>query len=102
KDVKLDFDVTKLGPSGLGSVEVYVTTDEGANWSPLPLGPDAIQPPELRGPGQAHGSVTVGVPEDGKVYGFCLVVKSRANLGKPAPKSGDAPHIRLERDTIPP
>jgi hypothetical protein len=102
KDVKLDFDVTKLGPSGLGTVEVYVTNDDGASWNPVPLGPDAIQAPEARGPGQAHGSVTVSLAEDARVYGFYLVVKSRANLGKPAPKSGDAPHIRIERDTVPP
>jgi len=102
KDVKLDFDVTKLGPSGLGSVDVYVTTDDGASWSQVPLGPDAVQAPEARGPGQAHGSVTVSLAEDAKVYGFYLVVKSRANLGKPAPKSGDAPQIRVERDTVPP
>src|SRR5262249_50235952 len=54
KEVKLDFDVTKLGPSGLGSVEVYVTNDDGASWNPVPLGPDAVQAPEARRPGHAH------------------------------------------------
>jgi hypothetical protein len=102
KEVKLDFDVTKLGPSGLGSVEVYVTNDDGASWNPVPLGPDAVQAPEARGPGQARGSVMVSLAEDAKVYGFYLVVKSRANLGKPAPHGGDAPHVRVERDTVPP
>jgi hypothetical protein len=102
KDVKLDFDVTKLGPSGLGAVEVYVTTDDGASWNQVPLGADAVQPPEARGPGQARGSVVVSLADDAKVYGFYLVVKCRANLGKPAPKSGDAPHVRVERDTVPP
>jgi hypothetical protein len=99
-DVKLDIDVTNLGPSGFGTVEVYLTTDEGANWTPLPLDPGAIQAPELRGPGQVRGSVTVHVPDDGKVFGYFLVVKSKAGLGKRKPQSGDVPHIRLERDMI--
>src|SRR5438067_2094229 len=29
KQVKLGFDVSQFGPSGLGSVEIYVTADEG-------------------------------------------------------------------------
>jgi hypothetical protein len=99
-DVKLDIDVTNLGPSGFGTVDVYLTTDEGANWAPLPLDPGAIQSPEMRGPGQVRGCVTVHVPEDGKVFGYYLVVKSKAGLGKRKPQSGDVPHIRLERDLI--
>ena len=34
--------------------------------------------------------------------GFYLVVKSKAGLGKPAPKSGDPPQVRVEVDTRPP
>jgi hypothetical protein len=44
----------------------------------------------------------VPLPRDEVVYGFYLVVKSRAGLGKAPPKSGDLPQIRLERDTAPP
>jgi hypothetical protein len=36
------------------------------------------------------------------VYGFHLVVKSRAGLGKPPPRPGDVPKIRVEVDTTPP
>jgi hypothetical protein len=99
-DVKLDFDVNNLGPSGFGSVEVYVTIDEGARWTQLPLDPQAVQAPEMRGPGQARGSVLVHVPDDGKVFGYYLIVKSRANLGKERPGPGTLPQIRLERDTV--
>jgi hypothetical protein len=102
KDVRLDFDVTKLGPSGLGSVEVYVTTDEGASWTPMSLGPDAVLAPEINGPGKSRGSVVVPLTEEGKVYGFSIVVKSKVGRGKKPPESGEAPQIRIERDTVAP
>ena len=41
-------------------------------------------------------------PKEGVTYGFYLVVKSKAGLGKPAPKSGDTPQVRVEVDTRPP
>jgi hypothetical protein len=41
----------------------------------------------------------VNLPKDGIVYGFALVVKSRAGLGKPAPHAGDLPQVRVEVDT---
>ena len=48
-------------------------------------------------------TVTVTLPpKEGVTYGFCLVVKSKAGLGKPAPKSGDTPQVRVEVDTRPP
>lgn len=97
-DVKLDFDVTNIGPSGFGTVEVHVTIDEGAHWTQLPPDPATIQPPEMRGLGQARGSVSVHLPEDRKVFGFYLIVRSRAGMGKERPLPGTAPQIRLERD----
>ena len=39
RQVKLEFDVDKFGPSGLGGVDVYVTTDDGATWRVMPLRP---------------------------------------------------------------
>ena len=32
RSVKMEFDVGKVGPSGLGGVDVWVTTDDGATW----------------------------------------------------------------------
>jgi hypothetical protein len=96
--VKLDFDVNNLGPSGFGSVEVYVTTDEGSHWTQLPPDTAPIQPPEMRGLGQARGNVSVHLPDDGKVFGFYLIVRSRAGMGKDRPLAGTLPQIRLERD----
>jgi hypothetical protein len=104
KQVKLGFDVGRFGPSGLGGVDVYVTRDEGATWEKSPADPNVTLPvsSEVRGAAPVRGSVTVNLPSDGVVYGFHLVVKSRAGLGKPPPRSGDAPHVRLELDTTMP
>jgi hypothetical protein len=104
RQVKLGFGVGKIGPSGLGSVDVYVTTDEGATWEKSTADPGVSLPvtSETRGQGPVRGTVTVNLPRDGVVHGFYLVVKSRAGLGKPPPRPGDTPHARIELDTMPP
>jgi hypothetical protein len=105
RQVKLDFEVSKFGPSGLGSVEVYVTTNEGASWELMPGDHNLTLPPAPEGrggQGPVHGSVSVPLEQEGVAYGFYLVVKSRAGLGKPPPHPGIAPHIRLEADTTQP
>jgi hypothetical protein len=102
--VKIDFDVARLGPSGVGGVEVYVTTDEGATWAPTAydqlLLPPATDVPMPAGP--VRGSVLVTLPREGTVFGFYLIIKSRAGLGKPPPQRGDPPHVRLELDATGP
>jgi hypothetical protein len=104
KQVKLDFQVAKFGPSGLGGVDVYMTTDEGATWEKAASDPHVSLPVsgEVKGPTPVRGSVTVQLPKDGVRYGFYLVVKSRAGLGKRPPQSGDAPQVRVEADCVPP
>jgi hypothetical protein len=104
RQVKLGFSVGRIGPSGLGNVDVYVTTDEGATWEKAPADSNPTLPVtgEARGVGPVQGSVTVSLPRDGVIYGFCLVVKSRAGLGKQPPRAGDPPHVRIEVDTMPP
>ena len=105
RQVKLDFEVDKFGPSGLGSVDVWVTLDNGKTWTLSPSDNNAgfPMPADLR-PGQpVRGSVTVQLNKpDPTVYGFFLVVKSRAGRGKPPPRSGDVPQVRVEVDTIAP
>jgi hypothetical protein len=104
KQVKLDFEVTEYGPSGLGSVDVFVTTDEGATWELTKPEPGSVLPVsgEVRGSAPLVGSVAVMLPRDGVIYGFYLVVKSRAGIGQEPPRSGDTPQLRLELDTTPP
>jgi hypothetical protein len=101
KKAKIYFEVPPAGPSGLGSVDVYVTTDEGATWEKSAADPNVTLPVtgEARGLGPVKGSVTVNLPKDAVIYGFYLVVKSRAGLGKPPPRAGDPPQVRIEVDT---
>jgi hypothetical protein len=105
KQVKLDFEVGECGPSGIGSVEVYVTMDDGHTWEKSAIDANTMLPPatDVRAGQPLHGSVMVQLnkPEPA-VYGFYLVVKSRAGRGKPAPRSGDLPQVRVEVDTTPP
>jgi hypothetical protein len=104
KQVKLEFDVSRIGPSGLGGVEVYLTADEGLTWNPAPVDGTPLLPVNLdgRAQGPLHGSVAVNLPNERIRYGLCLVVKSRAGLGKPPPQKGEPPQVRLELDQTPP
>jgi hypothetical protein len=101
---KLDFQVGRYGPSGLGSVDVYVTTDDGATWT-LSRGDREVSlptPAELHGGAPAAGSVTVELSQEGVIHGYYVVVKSRAGLGKKPPESGTPPQVRIEEDVTPP
>jgi hypothetical protein len=87
--VSLDYQVTKTGPSGIGSVELYLTEDEGRTWRHYADDPDLTSP------------ITVTLPGEG-VFGLRLVVASKAGLGRRPPQSGDLPQMRVEVDTTPP
>jgi len=103
REVKLDFEVAKVGPSGLGGADVYVTLNEGAAWSRLPgeLSVALAASGDLHA-GPVRGSVTVQLPAEGTVYGFIVAVKSKAGLARPAPKPGEPPQVRVELDASPP
>jgi len=105
RQITIDYEVTKFGPSGIKSVDLYVTRDDGVHWQ-LGLTEDNIGaplPPEGKPSLPAvKRSLTVDLREDG-LYGFYLVVKSWAGLGKPPPRDGiDIPQIRIEVDTTAP
>jgi hypothetical protein len=100
KQPRINFQVGKYGPSGLGSVDVYVTTDDGATWSLSPGDHNVTlpSPSEIRGGSSAGVSVMVDLKDEGVVYGYYVVVKSRAGLGIRAPEPGTVPQVRLELD----
>ena len=103
RQVKLEFEVAKYGPTGLGGVDVWVTMDDGRTWEQSKIDPSSWSlPGNVNGIGPLHGSVTVQLNQEATVYGFYLIVKSRALLGKPPPRPGDAPQIRIELDTTAP
>ena len=98
RQVRLEYEVTKTGSSGVGSVEVYATLDDGLNWSLVATEPVTIPPTEAAGVGSQRFGVMLPLTQEGVVHGFTLVVKSKAGLGRPAPQRGEAPQIRVELD----
>jgi hypothetical protein len=105
RQLTIDYEVTKFGASGIKSVELYVTRDDGRNWK-LAAAEDNINvplPPDWRGvPPALKRSLIVELQADG-LYGFYLVVRSGAGLGKPPPQNGiDPPQLRVEVDTTAP
>lgn len=86
---ELEFDVTKAGPSGIGVVELWVTQDKGRNWSLLSKREDG------------HSPIGFDLPGEGE-YGFTMIVRSKAGLGKEKPDANQAPELRVEVDTTPP
>jgi hypothetical protein len=101
---KIVFQVGKYGPSGLGSVDVYVTTDDGATWALSPGDRSVTLPTaaEMQSGAPVAASVMVELKQEGIVYGYYTVVKSRAGLGKKPPEPGTPPQVRIEMDITPP
>lgn len=87
--LNLDYELAKVGPSGIGKVELWMSQDDGRSWRKFAEDSD-LKPP-----------LTVELPGEG-IYGFCLVVQSKAGLGKRGPVPGDAPELRIEVDTTTP
>jgi hypothetical protein len=89
RQLAIDYEVTKVGPSGIGRVELWLTHDDGKSWEKF------AETAELKPP------LRVELPAEGQ-YGFRLVLQSRAGRSQPAPVAGTPPELRVELDTTPP
>jgi hypothetical protein len=87
--ISLDYEVPKVGPSGVKSIKLYMTRDDGRSWEELADHKDLQSP------------IAANLPGEG-VFGFRLVVESGAGLSKGTPLPGDAPELRIEVDLSPP
>lgn len=85
----LDYEITSVGRSGVGSVELWATRNRGADWFLLATDNDNITP------------IAVELSEDG-VYGLKLVVKNGAGLGGRPPMPGEPPASWLVLDRTAP
>jgi hypothetical protein len=96
-EILLEYRVSKVGPSGIGAVEVWMTRDGGMTWALYAKDESAMQ-------ANAEGICqrTLQLRDGDGVYGISLVVKSNAGIGKPAPRPGDTPEMLVEVDTTPP
>ncbi|WP_298868535.1 hypothetical protein [uncultured Gimesia sp.] len=86
---QIGFQVDKVGPSGVGAVELYITEDNGQKWYKYGEDPDKKSP------------FHVEVPQDG-IYGFALRVRSGVGLADALPKSGEKPDVVIVVDRIAP
>lgn len=101
RQITIDYEVAKFGPSGIASAQLYVTRDDGRTWTPSGGEENVNAPATLDGrglPPVLKRSLSVTVPEDGP-YGFYMVVRSGAGLGNAAPQPSTAPQMRIEVDT---
>lgn len=88
--VTLEYETRKVGPSGIGVVELWLTHDDGQTWTKY----FEDQHPNAKSP-----SITVDLRDGDRIYGFTLVVRSGVNKGRLPPVQGEAPEMRVELDT---
>ncbi|MSU80158.1 MAG: hypothetical protein EXS16_18960 [Gemmataceae bacterium] len=100
--VTLEYELKRVGPSGVGSIELWLTKDDGATWEIFARDEDvqntAVNPRQQR---RFEFRTADGTPFPDAIYGLTLVVKNRAGLGK-EPRPGDVPEMRIEIDTVRP
>jgi len=89
RQVSIDYEIDNQGPSGIGKVELWMTHDDGKTWEKFTESTNAKPP------------LAIELRDDG-IYGFRLVLQSKAGRQKPSPVPGELPEMRLELDTIPP
>jgi hypothetical protein len=86
---QIGYKLQDVGPSGVGSVELYITQDNGATWYRYGADDDNQSP------------IQVEVPREG-TYGFALGVRSGAGLSSDPPQNGDRPAIVVTVDLTAP
>jgi hypothetical protein len=95
-ELTMEYELTRVGPSGVGKVELWLTEDDGKSWQRWAEDPEATA--SLRG---GKYQRRVELPREG-VFGFRLVVQSPVGLGDAPPHAGDPPEMRVEVDITPP
>ncbi len=86
---ELEYEIDSIGPSGIGSVELWGTRDSGRTWRSYAVDQDKRSP------------ILVTVDEEG-VYGFRIVVTNGAGLGGKPPQAGDLPDLWVGVDVTRP
>jgi hypothetical protein len=95
----VEYELAKVGPSGIGSVELYRTRDEGQTWQQYAYDA-AVDATSKAKRLQRVVQFQQGDPDG--IYGFTLVVKNRAKIGRQPPQPGELPEVRVELDTTRP
>ena len=87
-DIKIDYKLEDVGPSGVSIVELWYTRD-GRTWQRYGEDADKTPPFDAKLPGEG-------------VYGLTLVVKSGVGIGDRPPQTGDQPQMWIEVDLTKP
>lgn len=89
RQFNIDYRIDDIGPSGVSTIELFVSQNNGDKWYRYGVDEDHRSPFEVE------------VPSDG-VYGFVMRVVSGAGLTDPAPQPGERPEISIVVDSSPP
>jgi hypothetical protein len=87
--VCVDYNVNKVGPSGISKLLIYITTDGGQTWKRHSEDSDLHSPADIDLPGEG-------------VFGIRLVGINGNGFGGKAPAAGDAPCTTIEVDQTKP
>lgn len=90
-EIVLQYELSGVGPAGIGSVELWLTKNDGQIWEPWLKDPTVS--PSMRG---GKYQRTLKLPGEG-VYGLGMVVRNKAGRGK-EPRNGETPEMRIEID----
>jgi hypothetical protein len=85
----LDYRIDQVGPSGVGKVEVWITSDQGASWK------RHCEDANRRSP------AVFDLPGDG-LYGVRVIVTNGNGFGGRPPVPGEQPQMWIEVDTVAP
>jgi len=88
-NLSIDYDVSTVGSSGVGRVELWGTLDDGQTWSYMAEDKDCTSP------------MNVTLKSDGK-YGFQILVFNGAGVGMERPQSGSMPQMEVVLDRLNP
>jgi hypothetical protein len=99
REVTLEYQLSKLGPSGVSSVILYVTADGGKTWAAFKdeRPPDKTQPVV----GNKYQRILT-LPAGEGVYGLILGIRNGGDLGRPKPQPGETPEMLIEVDLTAP
>jgi hypothetical protein len=99
REILVEYELSKVGPSGIGSVELWLSEDGGKTWGDTPFADDPDAKSSASG---GKYQRTLQLPKRDGVYGLYMIVRNSVGLGKPKPRPGDAPEMLIEVDTTPP
>jgi hypothetical protein len=89
RSFKIGYQLDDVGPSGVATVDLYITEDGGRKWYHYGSDADRTSP------------FDVVVPGDGE-YGFTIRAQSGVGVAVDPPQPGDLPDIRIVVDQSPP